>query len=99
YRLAGVMYYSMHHFTAQYVDHHERIWFNDGIVLGRQAVPEGLLCDVDMSKDKSGKGKNIFIYRRADVMYIYTRKLNFFQKKLKYIGLGPAAWMRWPSLH
>ncbi|KAK0452476.1 hypothetical protein EV421DRAFT_1769141 [Armillaria borealis] len=61
------MYYSTHHFTARYTDHHERVWFNDGIALGRQAVPEGSLCDVDMLKDKSGKGRNIFIYRRADV--------------------------------
>ncbi|PBK59384.1 hypothetical protein ARMSODRAFT_844569, partial [Armillaria solidipes] len=64
YRLVGVMYYGTHHFTAHYVDHHERVWFNDGIALGRQAVPEGLLCDVDMSKDNSGKGRDIFIYRR-----------------------------------
>ncbi len=67
YRLAGVIYYGMHHFTARYVDQHERVWFNDGIALGRQAVLEGSLCDVDMSKDKVGKGRDVFIYHRANV--------------------------------
>ncbi len=66
YKLAGVVYYGAHHFTAWYVDLQDRVWFNDGITLGRQAVPEGLLC-VDMSKDKGGKGRDVFIYRRADL--------------------------------
>ncbi|KAK0439651.1 hypothetical protein EV421DRAFT_1737809 [Armillaria borealis] len=38
-----------------------------GVILGRQAVREGFLCDVDTSKDKGGKGRDVFIYHRADV--------------------------------
>ncbi|SJL05834.1 uncharacterized protein ARMOST_09170 [Armillaria ostoyae] len=67
YRLAGVVYYGTHHFTAQYVDTQDRVWFNDGISLGRRAESEGFLCDVDMSKDKGSKGRDVFIYRRADL--------------------------------
>ncbi|KAK0432436.1 hypothetical protein EV421DRAFT_1719531 [Armillaria borealis] len=67
YRLAGIVYYGTQHFTARYVDPPNRIWFNDGIALGRQALQEGHLDDVDMSRDRTGKERDTFIYRRADI--------------------------------
>ncbi|SJL13220.1 uncharacterized protein ARMOST_16659 [Armillaria ostoyae] len=67
YRLAGVVYYGTHHFTARFVDPQGQVWFNDGIATGRHAVLQGLIDDMDMSVDKSGKERDVFVYHRADI--------------------------------
>ncbi|KAK0433366.1 hypothetical protein EV421DRAFT_1718703 [Armillaria borealis] len=67
YRLAGVVCYGTHHFTARFVDPQGRVWFNDGIATGQHAVLQGLIDDMDMSVDKSGKERDVFVYHRADI--------------------------------
>ncbi|PBK61004.1 hypothetical protein ARMSODRAFT_965378, partial [Armillaria solidipes] len=65
YRLAGVVYYGTHHFTARFVDPQGRIWFNDGIATRRHAILQGLIDSMDMLVDKSGKERDVFVYCRA----------------------------------
>ncbi len=62
YRLTGIVYYGTHHFTARYVDPQGQVWFNDGITLGRHAISEGLLSNIDMSADKSSKQCDVLVY-------------------------------------
>ncbi|SJL08914.1 uncharacterized protein ARMOST_12288 [Armillaria ostoyae] len=67
YRLTGIVYYGSHHFTVRYVDPRGQVWFNDGITWGQYALSEGLVGDVELSVDKSGKERDVFVYRRADL--------------------------------
>ncbi len=55
-------------------------------MLGRQTVPEGLLCDVDMLKDNSSKGEGPFSYTVGLMCDIHS-DLKIDLKKIRYIGL------------
>ncbi|PBK72466.1 hypothetical protein ARMSODRAFT_954169 [Armillaria solidipes] len=48
---AGVVYYG----EIFRVDHQRRVWYNDGIRLGRRSRLEGYLDEVDMTRDSAGK--------------------------------------------
>ncbi|PBK81842.1 hypothetical protein ARMGADRAFT_1090907 [Armillaria gallica] len=65
YNLAGVVYYGDARYTARFVDTDGRVWYNNDLTLGRRAQLEGFIHDVDMMKDRSGKSRNILIYRRT----------------------------------
>ncbi|KAK0458655.1 uncharacterized protein EV420DRAFT_1508561 [Desarmillaria tabescens] len=66
-RLAGIVYYGARHFTARFVDAENQVWFNDGIALGRHSLHEGHIDDVNMMRDKTGKDRDMFIYRQANI--------------------------------
>ncbi|PBK81101.1 hypothetical protein ARMGADRAFT_1146711 [Armillaria gallica] len=65
YNLAGVVYYGDTHYTARFVDTDGRVWYNDGLTLGRRAQLERFIHDMDMMKDRAGKSCDILIYRRT----------------------------------
>ncbi|PBK79442.1 hypothetical protein ARMGADRAFT_1092861 [Armillaria gallica] len=65
YNLAGVVYYRDARYTARFVDTDGHVWYNNGLTLGRRAQLEGFIYDMDMMKDRSGKSRNILIYRRT----------------------------------
>ncbi|PBK89394.1 hypothetical protein ARMGADRAFT_1033437 [Armillaria gallica] len=65
YNLAGVVCYGDAHYTARFVDTDGRVWYNDGLMLGRKAQLEGFIHDVDMMKDRARKSHDILIYRQT----------------------------------
>ncbi|PBK83528.1 hypothetical protein ARMGADRAFT_672566 [Armillaria gallica] len=65
YNLAGVVYYGDARYTARFVDTDGRVWYNDGLTLGRRAQLEEFIHDADMMKDRAGKSRDILIYRRT----------------------------------
>ncbi|KAK0221443.1 hypothetical protein IW262DRAFT_1493266 [Armillaria fumosa] len=67
YRLGGIIYFGERHYMARFVDNNLEVWYNDGIVLGRRAVLEGKLVDIDLTTDRAGKSRDQFIYIRADL--------------------------------
>ncbi|KAK0503724.1 hypothetical protein EDD18DRAFT_1055579, partial [Armillaria luteobubalina] len=64
YRLGGIIYFGERHYTARFIDSNLDVWYNDGIVLGRRAVLEGRLADIDLTTDRAGKSRDQFIYVR-----------------------------------
>ncbi|KAK0429816.1 hypothetical protein EV421DRAFT_1722703 [Armillaria borealis] len=67
YKIVGVMYYGHSHFTSRFVDEQRRVWYNDGIQLGRWSLLEGYINGVDMTRDSAGKKPDILKYRRVDL--------------------------------
>ncbi|PBK94143.1 hypothetical protein ARMGADRAFT_1029961 [Armillaria gallica] len=51
------------HYTARFVATERHVWYNDGITLGWRAQLEGYMDEVDMIKNRTGKDRDIFIYK------------------------------------
>ncbi len=64
YDMTGAIYYGAHHFTARYIDEHRNVWYNDGIVHGRQCVLEGKVNNIDMKGLPSGQACTLYVYSR-----------------------------------
>ena len=56
-RLAGVIYYGQHHFTAQIILSDGQIWFYDGIDTGRSLVYNGSINSNDPPNMPYCRGK------------------------------------------
>ncbi|KAK0215541.1 hypothetical protein IW262DRAFT_1465208 [Armillaria fumosa] len=65
YRLAGIVYYGVSHFTARYIDSDLMVWFNDGMIQGRRAAQEGVARTVNLAIDPNGKKPDSLIYVRS----------------------------------
>ena len=54
YKLRGVIYHLENHFTSRFVSKSGRVWYHDGILTGRQMVPEGSVGDTELGTCGSG---------------------------------------------
>jgi hypothetical protein len=54
YKLRGVIYYIDNHFTSRFISESGRVWYHDGILTGRQMLPEGSIGDVELGSCQSG---------------------------------------------
>jgi hypothetical protein len=54
YKLRGVLYYQDNHFTSRFISKSGRVWFHDGILTGKQMVPEGSIGDTELGTCRSG---------------------------------------------
>ncbi len=64
YDMTGAIYYGAHHFTARYIDEHRNVWYNDGIVHGRQCALEGKVNNIDMKRLPNGQACTLYVYSR-----------------------------------
>ncbi|PBK92579.1 hypothetical protein ARMGADRAFT_930353 [Armillaria gallica] len=55
YCLSGIVYYGNRHFTARFIELDGSVWFNNGIVQARGAHREGMIINVNLMQDVSGK--------------------------------------------
>ena len=54
YKLRGVIYYIDNHFTSHFISESGRVWYHDGILTGRQMLPEGGIGDVEFGTCQLG---------------------------------------------
>ena len=54
YKLRGVMYYQDNHFTSRFISKSGRVWYHDGLLTGRQMVPEGCVGDTELGSCRYG---------------------------------------------
>ncbi|KAF8871882.1 hypothetical protein BD779DRAFT_1451485 [Infundibulicybe gibba] len=66
YALRGIVYHGDNHFTARVVTVEGRVWYHDGMVTGRELVPEGILTSrIDLTSCQS----------RTAIVTVYARRV------------------------
>ncbi|PBK98155.1 hypothetical protein ARMGADRAFT_1075023 [Armillaria gallica] len=51
YHIAGIVYYGTNHFTTRFINLDNNVWFNNGMIQGRNASMESTLDKVDLMHD------------------------------------------------
>ncbi|EPQ50475.1 hypothetical protein GLOTRDRAFT_50397 [Gloeophyllum trabeum ATCC 11539] len=61
YYLTGIIYHGDYHFNCRFIGKDGTIWYNDGMVTGRNCIEEGNLTYTDLNDLNTCKGKTITI--------------------------------------